>query len=145
MRRRLAVANGSVIDSFPVPEGNRPRFQKRLTIRRWGPGEFDVHASEDAEGSSPGNPPYKINLRKGSKDVALTRDFVNFLVEDAFVWTFYDWIKETWVPDEHFYSTLGILRTSLLYPYHIHDDDDVLFYSYDSYFANDIIAAQCYR
>ena len=127
-RRRLRSAGESIIDSFPVPEGNLFRFKHRLALKRWGPGEFDLDQRRTEEMLGP--PPFNITVRKGSKvksttyvhlfaidekniviqDVALTREFVNDVLGNPVAWELRDWLAGALVPDEHFYSTLATIQ-----------------------------------
>ena len=40
------------------------------------------------------------------KGVVLTRSFVDFVVHNKFAIEFWNWLKQSNIPDEHFYSTL---------------------------------------
>ena len=55
-------------------------------------------------------PPKNITLRKGSKNVALPRAFADAILRNNFAWEYYDWLSDTWIPDEHFYSTLASIK-----------------------------------
>ena len=55
-------------------------------------------------------PPRNVTMRKGSKNVALTRQFTDAVLNDKFAWALYDWLSDTWIPDEHFYSTLAAIK-----------------------------------
>ena len=48
---------------------------------------------------------------KGSKNVALTRAEAKSVINDALAISLQDWLKDTWVPDEHFYSTLATVKS----------------------------------
>ena len=56
--------------------------------------------------------PYNINLQKGSKNVALTHQMVNFIINHPVVIELYNWLKMTYIPDEHFYATVITLQVT---------------------------------
>ena len=47
-----------------------------------------------------------IKIFKGLKNVALTRNFASFLVNDNLALNYLNWLEDANIPDEHFYSTL---------------------------------------
>ena len=49
-------------------------------------------------------------IRKGSKNVALKRDFAHFVVHDSLSINLLNFLQNTYVPDEHFYSTLATVE-----------------------------------
>jgi len=49
---------------------------------------------------------------KGSRYVALRRDFVDFVLKNDFVKVFYNWIVDMNTADESFYSTLVTLNVT---------------------------------
>eukprot|EP00094_Tigriopus_californicus_P014087 TCALIF_13643-PA protein Name:"Similar to GCNT2 N-acetyllactosaminide beta-1,6-N-acetylglucosaminyl-transferase, isoform B (Homo sapiens)" AED:0.12 eAED:0.20 QI:79/0/0/0.66/1/1/3/0/349 len=52
------------------------------------------------------SPPGNIVLRKGAKNVALSRVVLDFFLDDPFSKLFLDWLRDAAIPDEHFYSTI---------------------------------------
>ena len=58
-----------------------------------------------------------LTLRKGYKNVALTRVDATRMVNDQLAISLQDWLEDTWVPDEHFYSTLA---TVMSYNFRVH-------------------------
>ena len=54
--------------------------------------------------------PYDLAILKGYKNVALRREFVEFILRHPVAKAFYAWLYNTRVPDEHFYSTLDSIR-----------------------------------
>ncbi len=56
-------------------------------------------------------PPYNLDVRKGTKNVVLTREFANFVVHDKVAIDFYNFLALTSIPDEHFYSTLITIQS----------------------------------
>lgn len=53
--------------------------------------------------------PCGISILKGTKNAALTRDFIDLALTNPFANYLYDWLKETSMPEEHFIATLGSL------------------------------------
>ena len=85
------------------------QVHKNLACCRTGPEEFDLWVM------SRGNykkldPPRNVTIRKGSKNVALTRQFTDTVLKEKFAWELYEWLSDTVVPDEHFYSTLAAIK-----------------------------------
>ncbi|XP_045214018.2 N-acetyllactosaminide beta-1,6-N-acetylglucosaminyl-transferase-like [Mercenaria mercenaria] len=52
-------------------------------------------------------PPRNITLVKGSMHVAANRHLVEFCLHDPVSLEFIEWLKETWIPDESFFSSLN--------------------------------------
>ena len=81
-----------------------------------GPGQFNkkIIASTDKAN-------HTLQIFKGSKNVALTRDFCKFLIHDNYTIDYLNWLDDVLLPEEHYYSTLirvkiegsGINRTVL--------------------------------
>ncbi|XP_077984670.1 beta-1,3-galactosyl-O-glycosyl-glycoprotein beta-1,6-N-acetylglucosaminyltransferase 4-like [Glandiceps talaboti] len=53
--------------------------------------------------------PSNIKIYKGELHVALTRDFVKFLLIDPTSRAYYQWLNDTYCPDEHYYQSLSVL------------------------------------
>ncbi|ELU15423.1 hypothetical protein CAPTEDRAFT_121102 [Capitella teleta] len=51
-------------------------------------------------------PPHEIKIYKGSTHVLLAREFVDFILADRRVKDFYDWLKDTSIPEETFIPTI---------------------------------------
>ncbi len=51
--------------------------------------------------------PHDIQLTKGSVHVAVSRDFVDFVLHNKIAIDFRDWVKNTGVPDETFFTSLN--------------------------------------
>ena len=49
--------------------------------------------------------------RKGSKNVVLTRERAEFIIEDRVSIGLQNWLKDTLIPDEHFYSTIDSIKS----------------------------------
>ncbi|XP_045214010.2 N-acetyllactosaminide beta-1,6-N-acetylglucosaminyl-transferase-like [Mercenaria mercenaria] len=52
-------------------------------------------------------PPHNLTMIKGSMHVAANRNFIDFCLHDRISLDFIDWLKETKIPDESFFSTLN--------------------------------------
>ncbi|XP_043821875.1 N-acetyllactosaminide beta-1,6-N-acetylglucosaminyl-transferase isoform X2 [Dromiciops gliroides] len=52
-------------------------------------------------------PPHNLTIYFGSAYVALTREFVNFVLQDQRAIDLFEWSKDTYSPDEHFWVTLN--------------------------------------
>lgn len=52
-------------------------------------------------------PPHQLIIYFGTAYVALTRDFVNFILNDERAIALLEWSKDTYSPDEHFWVTLN--------------------------------------
>lgn len=48
-------------------------------------------------------PPHQLIIYFGTAYVALTRDFVNFILNDERAIALLEWSKDTYSPDEHFW------------------------------------------
>ncbi|XP_078000364.1 beta-1,3-galactosyl-O-glycosyl-glycoprotein beta-1,6-N-acetylglucosaminyltransferase-like [Glandiceps talaboti] len=53
--------------------------------------------------------PKNVTIRKGGLHYALTRPFVEFLHQNGTATEFLEWLKDTLIPDESFYSSLASL------------------------------------
>uniref|UniRef100_A0A8C5NUI2 Glucosaminyl (N-acetyl) transferase 2, I-branching enzyme n=1 Tax=Jaculus jaculus TaxID=51337 RepID=A0A8C5NUI2_JACJA len=53
------------------------------------------------------SPPHQLTIYFGTAYVALTRDFVNFVLNDKRATDLLLWSKDTYSPDEHFWVTLN--------------------------------------
>ena len=51
--------------------------------------------------------PHGFDIAKGSTHMAVTREFVEFAVNDSRAQDLLDWMKDIKVPDEHFFQTLN--------------------------------------
>ena len=56
-------------------------------------------------------PPLNLTIRKGSKNVALDRVKAKSMINDQLAISLQDWLEDTYIPDEHFYSTLGTVKS----------------------------------
>ncbi|XP_051826664.1 N-acetyllactosaminide beta-1,6-N-acetylglucosaminyl-transferase-like isoform X2 [Antechinus flavipes] len=52
-------------------------------------------------------PPHNMTIYFGSAYVSLTREFVNFVLQDQRAIDLLEWSKDTYSPDEHFWVTLN--------------------------------------
>ncbi|XP_059096883.1 N-acetyllactosaminide beta-1,6-N-acetylglucosaminyl-transferase-like isoform X2 [Tigriopus californicus] len=95
IRKYLEKFPNGIIDSFPLPEGNKGRF----VVSK----ENENNTKTDQVKESP---PGNIVMRKGSKNVALSRELVDFFLDDPSSKGLQEWLQDKSVPDEHFYSTI---------------------------------------
>jgi len=51
--------------------------------------------------------PFDVHLTKGSVHIIASRAFVNFAIHNETAIKFRDWIKESYYPDETFFSSLN--------------------------------------
>jgi len=51
--------------------------------------------------------PYDINVTKGSVHIVAVRDFVEYVIQNRTAIEFLDWVKDTYIPDETFFSSLN--------------------------------------
>ena len=58
------------------------------------------------DGDKPG-PPVNVTLTKGSVHVLATRAFVEYIVHNETSLLFRDWVKDTYVSDETYFSSLN--------------------------------------
>ncbi len=56
-------------------------------------------------------PPYGLTLRKGCKNVVLTRSFASYVLNEWIAIDLINFLQTTQVPDEHFYSTLATVKS----------------------------------
>ena len=56
-------------------------------------------------------PPLNLTIRKGSRYVALDRVKAKYMVNDELAILLQDWLESTYIPDEHFYSTLATVKS----------------------------------
>lgn len=57
-----------------------------------------------------GRPPYNLKIFKGYKNVMMRRDFAEFIINHPVAKSFRDYLKDTWIPDEHLYATLSRIK-----------------------------------
>jgi hypothetical protein len=53
-----------------------------------------------------GKPPHGLHITKGSAYGIFSRDFVQFILNDKVAQEFLNWLRDTYSPDEQFWSTL---------------------------------------
>ena len=51
-------------------------------------------------------PPHNISIYKGSTHIIALRDFIEFVVHSKIAKDFYEFLKDTFIPDETIYSSL---------------------------------------
>lgn len=105
-RAKLKEAKGSIIDVAQLSNSElEKRIKKKWQMKRNGPGQYDLHLEEIPYGKGFAKPK-EVNIRKGSKNVALERKMVEFVVNDPISWQLENYLSSTRVPDEHFYQSL---------------------------------------
>ncbi|XP_059097770.1 beta-1,3-galactosyl-O-glycosyl-glycoprotein beta-1,6-N-acetylglucosaminyltransferase 4-like [Tigriopus californicus] len=104
IRKHLEKFPNGIVDSFPLPEDSKGRFSFSHELKNVGIGQ--VHMKITQTDKVKKLPPGNIVLRKGSKNVALSREVLDFFLDDPFSQIFLEWLQDTAVPDEHFYSTI---------------------------------------
>eukprot|EP00095_Tigriopus_kingsejongensis_P009896 maker-scaffold470_size172058-snap-gene-0.32 protein:Tk09896 transcript:maker-scaffold470_size172058-snap-gene-0.32-mRNA-1 annotation:"n-acetyllactosaminide beta- -n-acetylglucosaminyl- isoform a isoform x2" len=104
IRNKLSTFEDSIVDSFLMPDSNLHRLTQAKGLLRVGGNDFDYQVEDVGYIKAP--PPWNITILKGSKNVALKRDFVDFILDDKKSWTLLNWLSDSFIPDEHFYSTL---------------------------------------
>ncbi|XP_059088386.1 N-acetyllactosaminide beta-1,6-N-acetylglucosaminyl-transferase-like [Tigriopus californicus] len=82
------------------------RQHKVFVTNRFGPKAFDIRMKKLRQCWKP-PPPYNITVLKAQKNVVLQRSFVNFLVYHPVAIDYYNWLSDSFIPDEHFYSTMA--------------------------------------
>lgn len=75
-------------------------------LSRFGPKAFDIRMKKLRQCWKP-PPPYNVTVLKAQKNVVLQRSFVNFLVYHPVAIDYYNWLSDSFIPDEHFYSTMA--------------------------------------
>jgi hypothetical protein len=55
--------------------------------------------------------PYNLTILKGEKNVAVTREFAEFVTQSNISFDLYNWLQLTKIADEHFYSTLASITS----------------------------------
>ena len=127
IRKILSQQGSSIVDSYTVESsGDRKRFLVHYQFKRWSVKNLATHVSRicmfrigpkqhDVKwkpmlGVNKESPPFNLTIQRGSKNVALLRPFVKFVLEDSISWTFWNWLQDSYVPDEHFYSTLVTIQ-----------------------------------
>jgi len=51
--------------------------------------------------------PHNISITKGSVHIVVVRAFVEFIMQNTSAIDFLDWVKDTSIPDETFFSSLN--------------------------------------
>ncbi|TRY62038.1 hypothetical protein TCAL_09529, partial [Tigriopus californicus] len=104
IRKYLKTFPNGIIDSFSVPKGNKYRFNLSVELQQAGSSFFDRRITVTDKVKN--LPPANITIRKGSKNVALPRELVDFILDSQFSHGLLKWLEDSLVPDEHFYSTI---------------------------------------
>ena len=73
--------------------------------------EYDLNVEEKRDCRKTAFP-FPIDIMKGYKNVGLTRDFAKFTLAHPVALEFYNWLQDTLVPDEHYFTTLVTLNAT---------------------------------
>ena len=52
-------------------------------------------------------PPHNVTLTKGSVHITVTRAYVNYVLHSPIAQDFLEWVQDTEIPDETFFSSLN--------------------------------------
>ena len=80
----------------------------KIFFSRSGFSLFDYIQIDSRKGRQ--RPPFNLTIQKGSKNVALTRNFSEFVINGPVPLILYNWMFDMPIPDESFYSTLATLN-----------------------------------
>lgn len=94
------------IESFPMPEKNKNRTLFVYHFEKTPSGKYSHEYKRTQTSLRKEPPPHGLKLYKGSNHVAVTRRFAEFILLDQRAKDFYNWLSDTFIPDEAFYSTL---------------------------------------
>lgn len=111
-RRKLVENNLKNVIQF---ESDAPKHRQGHPYKmiRTGTEEFDFE-SYNIRHCDKEPPPIEAHVYKASKNVILNRTFAHFLIHHPVAIEYYNWIIDTFVPDEHFYSVLATLEIKQL-------------------------------
>ncbi|NWR50700.1 GCNT3 acetylglucosaminyltransferase, partial [Regulus satrapa] len=84
-------------------ESEKPTAYKR---QRW-QFHYDVKESISRTAQKKGPPPHSYPMFTGSAYNTVTRDFVQYVLENPMVQKFFEWSKDSYSPDEHVWATLN--------------------------------------
>ena len=51
--------------------------------------------------------PFGLKVYKGTKSVIMSRKYAEFLTQHPVATQFEDFLKDTWIPDEHLYASMS--------------------------------------
>ncbi|TRY73679.1 hypothetical protein TCAL_10160 [Tigriopus californicus] len=111
-RRKLVENNLNNVIQF---ESDAPKHRQGHPYKmvRTGTGEFDFESYNIRQCEKEPSP-IEAHVYKASKNVILNRTFAHFLIHHPVAIEYYNWIIDTFVPDEHFYSVLATLEIKQL-------------------------------
>ena len=61
-------------------------------------------------GAKKPDPPYKLQIFKGYKNVMIRKDFAEFLIYHPVAKAFEEYMTDTMIPDEHLYATMSRIQ-----------------------------------
>ncbi|XP_053172085.1 beta-1,3-galactosyl-O-glycosyl-glycoprotein beta-1,6-N-acetylglucosaminyltransferase 7 [Scomber japonicus] len=68
------------------------------------------HVTQKGKGLHKGPPPHNLQVYFGTAYYALTRAFVDFVLESPIAFDLLEWSKDTFSPDEHYWVTLNHIK-----------------------------------
>ena len=71
------------------------------------------HVTQKGKGLHKGPPPHNLQVYFGTAYYALTRAFVDFVLESPIAFDLLEWSKDTFSPDEHYWVTLNHIKGKL--------------------------------
>ncbi|XP_054843337.1 beta-1,3-galactosyl-O-glycosyl-glycoprotein beta-1,6-N-acetylglucosaminyltransferase 4 [Eublepharis macularius] len=94
---------GNMLETIRPSSNKRERFIYHYELQKM-PFEYTKMPMKTYISKDP--PPHNIEVYVGSAYFVLCRDFVQFILESSVVHDFFEWSKDTYSPDEHFWATL---------------------------------------
>ncbi|XP_077203516.1 beta-1,3-galactosyl-O-glycosyl-glycoprotein beta-1,6-N-acetylglucosaminyltransferase 4 [Paroedura picta] len=94
---------GNMLETIKPSSSKRERFIYHYELQKM-PYEYTKVPKKTNISKDP--PPHNIEVFVGSAYFILCREFVQFVLESSIVQDFFEWSKDTYSPDEHFWATL---------------------------------------
>ena len=102
MVRILKIFNGTNdIESFPMPERNKMRFNHKYKV--------DENGKMQNTGEKKEPPPFNVEIRKGRQYSAFSREFVMHVLYDDDAKSVMDYFRDTLEPEESIWATISQL------------------------------------
>ena len=109
MESTLRSIGDNIAESYTFPPGNVNRLQEHPLPWRTGPNQYDLKVEFRPRRDEP--PPYGLVVRKGEKNVAITREFAEFCIHSRVAIELENWLQSLFFSDELFYSTLVTIKS----------------------------------
>ena len=109
MENTLRSIGDNIAESYTFPPGNVNRLQEHPLPWRTGPNQYDLNVEFRPRRDEP--PPYGLVVRKGEKNVAITREFAEFCIHSRVAIELVNWLQSLFFSDELFYSTLVTIKS----------------------------------